>query len=373
MVDQQIVYDLSLGFPDISVVPRESLAELTGELIRCGQSLLYGLDMRGARPTREQVAAFLSAATGMEVNPSDLLITNGALQAIDLACRALTRPQDMVAVEAPTFHDALRLLRLNNVEVVGVPLRQDGIDLDMLRALLERYPSRLRLLYVIPSYQNPTGVCTSATHREQLVELARQYDFVVLEDATYHFHSFEDTPPSLLKCFDDHEGHVITIGSFSKILAPALRQGWIWARPNQIQCLTRFKSDGCTSLLTSAILAEYLKRNNVDAHLQYLRSFYAQKCARMARALELHFSSWASWTVPRGGFFIWVSLLPDLSAEKLRAMAQARGVDFLPGRLCFPKPVADRYLRLCFAHLHADALEVASAFLGECLFDLSQQ
>jgi 2-aminoadipate transaminase len=360
-------YNLSLGYPDLSVAPKELLAGIASELISSGKVLQYGGDKKGAESIREQVAIFLQNATGDSVDVADLLITNGALQAIDLVCRALLRPGDIIGVEAPTFHDALWLFRLNKADLVSIPLGREGIDLDALEALLKQHSSRFRLLYTIPSYQNPTGICASAARREKLIELASEHDFLILEDAAYHFLYFEKPPPPLIKSLSTDDAHIITIGSFSKIVAPSLRQGWIWARNDLIEYFSRFKSDGCTSLLTSLVLADYLQSDGAEARLKHLRNFYAAKRARVIDALQMHLSPWASWTNPGGGFFVWVTLSQDLSASKLRVVAQDQGVDFLPGQACFADPAEDLHFRLCFSHLPSDALEEAIAILGTCL------
>ncbi len=364
-------FDLNLGYPDLAVVPKELLADFTREIVCASRGLQYGGDLRGSVPAREQLAHFLTAQTGDSMGPAELMLTCGSLQGIDIACRSLTRPGDTVFVEQPTFFFAINLLQMSHVKLIGVPLRPDGIDLDELEGLVERYSPRL--MYTIPSYQNPTGICASAEKRQKLVDLAREHQFILVEDTAYHFLNFFTPPPPMLKHYDSSGGHVVTVGTFSKLLAPSLRQGWVWGTPEHIELFTRYKADASASLLTSELLAEFLRRGDIEGQIQFLRGFYRQRCARLADAMRKYLPDWVSWTIPDGGFFIWLTLPEHLSASSLRAMTQARGMDFMPGQGCFAEPVADRYLRLCFAYASLDALEAGVAILGSCLQEMGQK
>jgi 2-aminoadipate transaminase len=363
-----INYDLNLGYPDLAVVPKELLADLTRELVCSNRGLQYGGDLRGVQPVREAVSGFLSEHTGDAIQPSELMITVGSLQAIDIACRTLTKPGDVVLVESPTFFFALNLLRMSHVELVGVPMCPDGIDLERLQDVIERRSPRL--MYTIPSYQNPTGICATAENRKQLVALAQKHNFVLLEDTAYQFLSFAEPAPPMLKHYDEGSGHVVTVGTFSKLVAPSLRQGWMWATQQQIDLFTGYKSDASASTLTCELITEYLRRGGIDQQIVFLQDFYRRKCACMAKAMAEHFPDWASWTIPDGGFFVWVTLPEHISVKNLRTAAHARGVDFMPGLGCFTEPVTDRYLRLCFAYIGEDEIEAGVATPGSCLRDL---
>ncbi len=361
-------YDLNLGYPDLAVVPKELLADLTREIVCSNRGLQYGGDLRGVSFAREAVSRFLSDRTGDPVQPSELMITCGSLQGIDIACRSLTQPGDVVLVESPTFFFAINLLRMSHVELVGVPMRQDGIDLDRLQEVIERHSPRL--MYTIPSYQNPTGICATAENRKQLVALAQKHHFVLLEDTAYQFLNFGAPPPPMLKHYDQGSGHVVTVGTFSKLVAPSLRQGWTWATPEQIDLFANYKDDASASTLTCELITEYLRRGGMDQQIAFLQDFYGRKCARMAKAMAEHFPDWVSWTIPDGGFFVWVTLPERLSAKELRTAALARGVDFMLGQGCFVEPVMDRYLRLCFAYIGGDEIEAGVAILGSCLGEM---
>ena len=246
-----ILYDLKLGYPDMQVAPRQRIAEITAEVLNAGRGWQYGGDLQGILPYREQIARFLTDASGVPVTPGELMGTSGALSAIDIVCRSLTRPGDVVLVEDPTFFFVVQVLRMSRVEVVGVPLCDEGIDLEALEGLAQRYGERLKLVYTIPSFQNPTGI--TATNRDALVRVAERHNFTLLEDATYQQLYYDVPPPPYLK-LSDTSGHVVTVGSMSKLMMPSLRMGWIWALPEQIEAFKKFKDDA-GSTLTFEIVA----------------------------------------------------------------------------------------------------------------------
>lgn len=360
-------YDLNLGYPELAAIPKDTLAGIANELLCNSQGLQYGGDLKGVTFAREEVARFLSDQTGDPLDVANLMLTTGSVHGIDVVCRSLTQPGDVVIVERPSFFFAINVLRMSHVELVSVPLCADGIDMDGLQSLIERCGSRLRLLYTIPSYQNPTGLCATADNRQKLVALAQQHNFVVLEDSAYQFLHFDTPAPPMLRHYAHDSDHVVTVGTFSKLLAPSLRQGWIWATPEQIDLFTRYKSDASASLLTCELLTEYLRRGLIQGQINYLRGFYREKARRMIDAMHKYLPTWVSWTIPAGGYFVWLTLPEACTASQLRTVVQARGADFMPGQTCFIEPTADRYIRLCFAYVNADALETGIAILGESL------
>jgi DNA-binding transcriptional MocR family regulator len=358
-----IIYDLKLGYPAIDVVPRQRFAEITAEVLHSGRGWQYGGDLMSILPLREQLAAFLTDASASPVTPLDIMGTGGALNAIDIVCRSLTRQGEVVVVEDPTFFFVVQVLRMSGVEVVGVPLCAEGIDLDALQSLLDRYGERLKLVYTIASFQNPTGI--TATNRAALAEMARKYNFTLLEDSTYQQLYYDSPPPPYLKLNDD-SGHVVTVGSMSKLLMPSLRTGWIWGLPEQIQHFKMFKDDA-GSTLSAEIVAEFMRSGEFPGQIERARSFYARKHARVVAALERYAPSWLTWSAPGGGFFIWARLPDGLTAERLKPFAHERGVSFMAGRDSYVAPPDDQHVRLCFAMLDEDMLDPAIARFCDAL------
>ena len=349
-----IVYDFKTGYPPVDLIPRERLSAITARIIESGRGWQYGGDLQGKLPYRQQVARFLSDLYGVGVTPDQLLITPGALAGIDIACRAFTRPGDVVVVENPTFYYVVGLLKMSHIEVVGVPLTPDGIDLEALAALADQYGERLRLVYSIPSFHNPTGI--NATNRAALARLAAERDFVVLEDATYQPLYYGAPPPPLLKTYDT-SGHVVTVASVSKVLMPSLRFGWLWAQPDQMQAFKQFKGDGAPSTFTAEIVADFIASGFFAEQVDQARALYARKHERMVAALDRYAPAWLDWSAPEGGYFIWATLPEPLTAAQLLPLAHERGVALFRGSDCYVNPPHDRSLRLCFAMIDDDLIE----------------
>ncbi len=358
-----ILYDLKLGYPDMQVAPRQRIGEIAAEVLNAGRGWQYGGDLQGILPYREQVARFLSDASGTQVTPAELMGTSGALTAIDIVCRTLTQPGDVVLVEDPTFYFVVQVLRMSHVEVVGVPLGEEGIDLTALEALAQHYGERLKLVYTIPSFHNPTGL--TATNRDALAKLAQRYHFTLLEDSTYQQLYYGAPPPPYLKQ-SDSSGHVVTVGSMSKLVMPSLRMGWIWALPEQLAAFKRFKDDA-GSTLTFEIVAQYIRSGELAAQVEFARNFYKRKHDLAAAVMDRHAPSWLEWTAPGGGFFLWARLPEGLSASQLKPYSDAREVSFMPGRDSYVLPPDDQHIRVCFAMLEESALEQGLIRLCEAL------
>lgn len=369
----QIQYDLRTGFPDLAVIPQARLSEIAAGVIQSGAGVQYGDSLQGKIAAREVIAPFIGDMMGIPAAPDDIMLTNGALGAIDLVARALTQPGDVVLVEDPTFFYVVNVLRMSHVEVVGVPMLPDGIDLERLEELAQQYGERLRLVYVIPSYHNPTGYCATAANRQKLVELAERYDFHILEDATYQPLYFDAPPPPLVKHYDEAGDRVLTVSSVSKIMMPSLRLGWIWANQQHLDGCLKFKADSSTSSLTSEIVAEYIKTGELPAQIDVIRAVYRRKLDVMAQKLTDHAPDWLTWERPGGGFFIWATLPDELPASKMHAIANQHGVDFMPGGRSFASGSPDCHMRLCFTWLTDDDIAAGTALLCDCLQTVAVQ
>ncbi len=360
-------YDFRTGYPDLSIIPASLTEGLAPHILTTAAGQQYSGDLQGVLETRVEVARFLSENGSTTVTADELMIITGALTGIDVICRTFTQPGDIVLVEDPTFFFAIEILKMSRVQVLGVPVRADGIDLDYLETLLKKHGDKIRLLYAIPSFQNPTGTCLALDKRQALIKLAQQYNFIIADDTTYQNLYFAQQPPPILKALDPDSGHNIAIGSFSKLLMPSLRQGWIWATREQIKALTRFKADGGTSRLSSEIVRQYLQSGEMDAQIKKVRAFYGRKCQLMGDALAEYLPDAVQWTVPDGGFFIWLTLPDGLTAPELRREALKQGVDFLPGRECSVDLSGEHTLRLCFSMLPEAMLPEGIERLGQAV------
>ena len=358
--------DLKTGYPHLSLMPREQLQQLMIDVLQSGRGFQYAGDTQGGLHTREQIAQFLTQLYSQSVDASDLIVTTGALGSIDITCRALTLPGDVVLVESPTFYYACTIIQMSHVQIIGVPMTPNGIDLNELEAMCQRYGSRVKVVYTISAFHNPTGINTSVETRHGLIALAQKYHFTILEDATYQPLYFKTPPPPIIQSLDESE-HVVTVGSVSKLLMPAIRVGWIYTSPQRINRLKHYKGDGGTSLFNSEVVAAYLESGEFDAQIEHARALYAQKHDVMVQALQRHAPDWFSWRAPHGGYFIWGELPQGKSSARLHQLATENGVDFFVGAASYADGNDDSHLRLCFAYVGESEIARGIEILSECL------
>lgn len=368
MANNEIVYDLRTGYPDTqALVPHEKLAQITQELLLSDRASQYGGDLLGIIQVRQAVAQHVTQYTGDTVTPDDLLISNGAIHGIDLFCRTVTEPGDIILMESPTFFFMFNVFRKSHIEIVTVPMTPTGIDLTALEDVLKQHGKRVKMLYTIASYHNPTGLTMTADHRQALVELAHRYDFKIIEDATYQWLYYNDSPPPLLRHYDPDGSHVSTAGTFSKVVMPSLRQGWIWSTPEMGKAMSVGKGDASTSRLTSLVITEFIQRGFIDSQIEHARTVYGSRCNALCDTLEACLPDWVQWTRPEGGYFVWLELPENLTSADVRTLANNRQTDFLPGDIMFWGGAPDRYLRLCFALLDEKHLTRGAEILSESI------
>lgn len=351
-------YDLNTGYPDLSLVPRGRLLEHIGGLLDEGRGMQYGGSLHSAEHVRAAIAGFLGGALGAHVPADQVMVVPGTLYAIDLAARAATRPGDVILVEEPTFFFAVKLLRMSHAEVIGVPMGADGIDLGALEAALTQYRGRVRLLYSIPSYHNPTGICASAHNRAAVARLAAQYDILVLEDATYQVLYYADPPPPALKTFDSGGEHVALASSVSKLIMPSLRLGWIWASPTWINRFIGYHT-GSTPGMSAELVADFFASGEINAQVEAVRALNKRKHDLMVSTLAACAPAWLTWSAPNGGYFLWARLPEGITATAVEQAAAAQGVNVMRGSLSYALHKDDQTLRLCFAMLPDDVLAQA--------------
>lgn len=332
-----------------------------------GASLFdYGMT-QGDRGLREQLSRYL-LDRGVEVAPEHLLVVAGAQQGIDLVLRGIVKPGDTVLVEGPTYLGMIERMQMQGLKLVAVPIDEQGIRPDALEIAIERHSPRL--LYTIPTFHNPTGVCMTEARQDALLDIARRYDLPVLEDDIYGGLSYDGPAPLPLR-LRDTTGQVIYLTSFSKVFMPGLRIGLLAAAPVLLERLIGIKrlSDLHSPQLTQRALAEYLARGHFAAHLRSAKAVYRERRDAMLHALARYFPAGASWSAPGGGFCVWIGLPPGMRSTDIYLQAIERGVAFAPGHLFFPEQTAQSYMRLSFAAHDAQKIERGIAILGDLLHE----
>jgi len=363
------IVEFAVGEPDPSLLPvaltRAAAAAALGP--DGPGALAYG-STEGPGRLRREIAARVAAREDRDVAAGDVLVTGGNSQTIDLALTALTSPGDTVLVESPTYSLALGIMRDYPVRIVGVPLDDEGLDVDALETALARIGDEgghARLLYTIPTFHNPAGVSLSSARRARLLRLTREHDLVVLEDDVYRELVYDGEAPASLWALDP-DAPVIRMGSFSKSLAPGLRVGWVNARRDLRERLAAsgmLESGGCVSQFPAHVVGALLAEGQFDAHVDRLRRTYASRRDALAAALTQHLPPVCRFSVPAGGYFIWVTLPDALSASALLPMAERYRVSFAPGaRYC--SDGADGGLRLAFSLYDEESLAEGARRLG---------
>ena len=332
------------GYPAPDTFPWSDFTEITRELLtgRDGSVLQYG-PTRGHQPLLESIAGIMHAR-GVATTLEHLLITTGSQQGLDLVARVLLDPDDVVLVELPTYTGAITAFRNVQAAMVGVPQEEDGIDLDALDAIHQRLMAegrRVRVLYLVPNFQNPTGLLIGLGKRQRLLEWAGRRNVLIVEDDPYRELYFEDSASEAdvrpIRA-DDESGRVVYLSSFSKTLAPGYRVAWIDA-PAPLASKFEFAKqaeDLCTGALDQRVIHEAIRRGVLDRQLPILRSHYQAKRDVMVTALRNEFrEDEVSWPAPRGGFFLWATLPAQIDADNMIARSVERGVIYVAGSAFF--------------------------------------
>ena len=361
------------GFPDGAMFDVDGIREASARVLanESGPALQYGAT-EGYNPLREQLAQFMTAKGVSGMTPESLIVTTGSQQALDLIAKTLLDEGDVALVEAPTFLATIQCFRLYGPQVLGVPIDADGVRVDLLEEMMVRH--KPKLVYLIPTFGNPSGAMLSLERRLRVLELAVKYQTVVVEDDPYGDLYFgEAPPPSLLALSDRVPGSrdwLVHCGSLSKVLSPGLRVGWLIAPSALLQRATMCKqfSDAHTSTFAQATAAEYLRSGRMPATLDNVRSVYAQRAATMGAALQREFGDGLAFSQPKGGLFFWARLtgargqLNDGATLAKKAIDQ--GVAFVPGAPFFSDHPDITTLRLSFATADVAKIEEGLQRLG---------
>jgi 2-aminoadipate transaminase len=360
------------GFPNPETFPAELIRRIVDDVLKKDgpQALQYGIT-EGYMPLREAVAERMKKK-GMKVSEENVLIVSGSQQVIDLTGKIFIDPKDTVVVTAPTYLTALTGWALYQPTFESMPLDENNMRMDVFEERMKKLAKRANppvIVYALPNFQNPTGVTMPEKSRKKLVELASEYDFLVLEDDPYGELRYrgEHIPP--IKAFDD-ENRVIYMSSFSKILAPGLRIGWVVADTEILKKLVIAKqsADVCANVLGQRIAHEYIVRGHVDVHVEKIKSIYSRKMSTMLSGMDEMMPEGISWTRPEGGMFLWVTLPEGMDSAELLKKALKKRVAFVTGKAFYVDPKdGSSTLRLNFTHPSDDMITEGLRRLGSVL------
>ncbi len=374
LLGQPGIISFAGGFPDSAMFDVEGIAQASQKVLRDapGSALQYGAT-EGFMPLREELAKFMALKGVTGLDPQELIVTTGSQQALDLVGKTLLEPGDVALVEAPTFLATIQCFKLYGPKVLGVPIDEHGVRVDILEEMIKVH--RPKIVYLVPTFGNPSGALLSLDRRLKVLELARDTQTVIVEDDPYGDLYFGDTPPpSLLALSDQVPGSrewLVHAGSLSKVLSPGLRVGWLIAPSELLAKATMCKqfSDAHTSTFAQATAAAYLQSGRMPATLNKVRSVYAQRAKTMAQCLNQSLGEKISFSQPLGGLFFWARLTGANAGPKDGAAfaksAIAQGVAFVPGAPFYANDPDHSTLRLSFATSDEKLIEEGIARLSK--------
>jgi len=364
------------GFPDSAMFDVEGIQQASSHVLanEPGPALQYGAT-EGYPALREQLTSFMASKGVKGLSPDGLIVTTGSQQALDLIGKTMLDPQDTVIVEAPTFLATIQCFRLYGPQVIGAPIDAHGVDVDALEALVVKH--KPKLIYLVPTFGNPSGAMLSLERRLRILELAVRHQVLVVEDDPYGDLYFgEPPPPSLLALTERVPGSrewLAHCGSLSKVLSPGLRVGWLIAPPELLSRATMCKqfSDAHTSTFAQATAAQYLKSGRMPATLDKVRQVYAQRAKAMGEALQRELGAAVRFTQPQGGLFFWAYLTGAGGApsdgQVLAKLAIDKGVAFVPGAPFYADQPDNSSLRLSFATADEAKIRDGMGRLGQAV------
>lgn len=366
MADPEII-SLAGGNPASELFPGEELSKIAGKILMTQPALAlqYGTT-DGYGPMKEAAASRAKKADSMK-DTDKIIITTGAQQGIDLAIRVLINEGDKVVVEAPSFVGTLNSLRSYQADLIGVTVEADGMNMDELEDVLKN--NDVKLIYTIPTFQNPSGATMSLEKRKKLLELASEYDVLIIEDNPYGDLRFAGENVQTLKSMDDDD-RVIYVGSFSKILSPGMRLGYVVANADLCDRIEVVKqvNDVHTPMMTQLMAVEFMKKYDIDKYIEKSKELYKEKSSLMLEGMSKHFPKEVTWIEPQGGLFIWCSCPEGTDVSVLLKSCIEKKVAFVPGNnFAVDIEAPSNMFRLNYSSMSKEKIEKGIKIMGEVL------
>lgn len=367
LVETDDFISFSAGFPSPETYPLEDIQESFDRVIENeGKAALSYCSTSGFSRLREIIVKRMEDKFDVHFDVSECIITSGSQQGLDMSGMLFVNAGDVVLFETPSYLGAVNALRAHEATLVAVPTDDEGIELDALRENLEKYGDRIRMIYVIPDFQNPTGRSWSDKRRRDFMDLMKDYDIPVLEDAAYSELSFTNELKKPLSYYDT-KGQVIYVGTFSKTFCPGLRVAWLCAHKDIMDKYLVLKNaaDLSSSAIAQRQMAYYLDHHDLDEHIAEISKLYKHRRDVMLAAIEKYFPEEVKYTRPEGGLFIWMTLPENKDARELLRRAGEKKVAFIPGTSFYPSATKNNELRLNFSNMSDEETEKGIKILAE--------
>lgn len=368
VTEQEDVISFAGGLPAPELFPVHEINEITQVILKeAGTKALQYTTTEGYAPLREWIAARMNNRLGTSFDKDHILITHGSQQGLDLSGKVFLDEGDVVLCESPTYLAAISAFKAYGCSFVEIPTDEDGMAMDRLEEVL-RTTENIKLIYVIPTFQNPTGKTWSLERRKKLAELSSAYGVAVLEDNPYGELRFEGEDLPSVKSFDK-TGNVLCTGSFSKVFCPGFRIGWIAGDKEIIRkyVLVKQGTDLQCNTMAQFTIAEYLKRYDLDKHIGKIVEVYKKRRDAAIRCMERYFPENIKFTRPEGGLFTWVELPEGISARSILDKCLEKKIAFVPGGSFFPNENKENTFRINYSNMPEDKIEKGLRILGEVM------
>ncbi len=354
------------GLPNPNLFPVKELKEAAGKIFTTfGNDVLQYADSEGYKGLRETIARRYGELKGLKINPDEVLITTGSQQGIDLIAKCLLNEKDNLLIEEPSYLAAIQAFSIFRPRFQPVPLKDDGLDIPALKKVMAS--AKPKVMYTIPSFQNPSGVSYSEKNKREVADIVRDKGVILVEDDPYGELRFAGTPTSSFKKFLPDA--TILLGTFSKIVAPSLRLGWLVA-PEAVMnkiIVAKQAADLHTSYFLQCLVYQYLRDNDIEKHIVKIRDCYGRQCRAMIDAIREFFPASVTHTRPEGGMFLWAALPESLSSRDLIDVAMKEKVVFVPGDTFFVNGKGLNTMRLNFSCADEDMIRVGIERLGNAI------
>lgn len=371
LTQQPDVISFAGGLPSPDSFPTAAVKRIIDGIGDEYVRLLQYATTEGYPPLREFIAEWVKDR-GIQATPDQVAMLTGSQQGIDLACKALLDPGDVVLVERPTYLTALQVIRMYQARAVSVPGDEHGMDPDALAQAIQEH--RPKMIYLVPTFRNPSGETWNLERRRMVVDLAARAGVVIVEDDPYGLLRYSGTPVPAVKALDT-AGCVIYLGSFSKIVAPGLRVGYAIAEPELLRKLVIGKqtADVHSTNLSQYVVNAFCRSEEFPGHIESIKANYGQKRDHMLQLMKEHFPESATWTRPDGGLFVWVTLPDGISTTRLLERAVEDKVAFIPGTPFFPDGGGDNTMRLNFSNASFEQIDIGIARLGRVIREAARR
>lgn len=363
-----LAYDLNAGVPDRDALPVDAIADAMERALRDdpGGALTYG-GAQGYEPLRAWIADRQSEASGLSLDPSNVTLCSGSAHAIDNIAATYLGPGDVAVISAPAYPGAIRSFRARGARIAAVPQDEGGMRADVLEEVLSRIAaegSTAKLIYLVATYDNPSGATVPLDRRAEIVEIAARHGVLIVEDDAYAGLDFDGPAPDSLFAVAGGRG-VLHVGTASKTVATGLRVGWVVGAAEAVRHVVFTRLDNGSSPLVLRTLLAYYEGGTHEAHLERIQDLYRERRDVAAEAVRAAFGELATFVLPSGGFYLWIRLADGIDASALQAAAAERDVAVTTGTLYAPEGTDERHIRLAFPTVAPDTLREAITRLGE--------